>query len=210
MNFQITKKKLHHIDSPEKINQRIRFNLIRHKGTVSDIPVSKLFKSFASTLKKTDPLIVFHPFQADKQHYSSLVTAKQIHSIDDNKIPQFFKVLSSETVVLPQWVFSNIIRSFPRGLIPTPYYWQMAWILSLLYKNLPQSRGRNGQNWFPLLWEHLHFHDHLKQAIMMHPLWTSADPSNPPFFMCSSVIWQPLVKKWKCLAEKSNSTKFPV
>jgi hypothetical protein len=59
-------------------------------GTISDIPVSKLFKSFASTLKKADPSIVFHPFQASKQHYSSLVTAKKNHSIEDSKIHQFF------------------------------------------------------------------------------------------------------------------------
>jgi hypothetical protein len=63
-DFPYYKKPQARIDSSEKINQRIRFNLIRHKGTVSDIPVSKLFKSFASTLKKADPSLVFHPFQA--------------------------------------------------------------------------------------------------------------------------------------------------
>jgi hypothetical protein len=51
-----------------KCNQRIRFNLIRHRGTVADIPVLKLFKSFTSTLKKADPFIIILPFQASKQH----------------------------------------------------------------------------------------------------------------------------------------------
>jgi hypothetical protein len=32
------------------LSQRIRFNLIRHQGTVSDTPTGKLFKSFLTTL----------------------------------------------------------------------------------------------------------------------------------------------------------------
>lgn len=54
-----------HFVSSEKLNQRIRFNFIRHKES---------FHSFATTLKKADPSIIIHPFQASKQHYSSLAT----------------------------------------------------------------------------------------------------------------------------------------
>ncbi len=57
-----------------KCNQQIRFNLIHHRGAVADIPVLKLFKSFTSTLKKADSSVIIHPFQASKQHYSSLST----------------------------------------------------------------------------------------------------------------------------------------
>jgi hypothetical protein len=71
-DFPEYKKPQAQIDSSDKVNQRIMFNLIHHKGTVSDIPVCKLFKSFASTLKKADPSLFFHPFQASKQHYSHL------------------------------------------------------------------------------------------------------------------------------------------
>jgi hypothetical protein len=67
-----------------KISQRIRFNLIRHRGIVSDIPTLKLFKSFAVTLKKADPSIIILPFKASKQHYSSLSTLK-IHSSHGRK-----------------------------------------------------------------------------------------------------------------------------
>lgn len=70
------------ITSNTKLNQRIRFNLICHRGTVADIPSVKLFKSFTSTLKKVDPSIIILPFHLAKQHYSSLVTLKQIQSMD--------------------------------------------------------------------------------------------------------------------------------
>jgi hypothetical protein len=38
------------IITKEKINQRIRLNLIHHCGTVADIPTIKLFKSFVTAL----------------------------------------------------------------------------------------------------------------------------------------------------------------
>ena len=66
------------ITTKTKLNQRIRFNLIHHRGTVADIPAIKLFKLFTSTLKKVDPSINILPFHSSKQHYSSLITKKQI------------------------------------------------------------------------------------------------------------------------------------
>ena len=74
-----------------KLNQCIRFNLIRHHGTVADIPTVKLFKSFATTLKTIDPSMNILPFHSDKQHYSSLITLIQIQNMEDNKLGQFFK-----------------------------------------------------------------------------------------------------------------------
>jgi hypothetical protein len=38
------------IKATSSISQRILFNLIRHRGTLSNIPSCKLFKSFFSTL----------------------------------------------------------------------------------------------------------------------------------------------------------------
>jgi len=74
-----------------KISQRSCFDLIRHRGTVSDIPTLKLFKSFATTLRKADPSIIILPFKASKQHYSSLSTLKHIQTMEENKLSQFFK-----------------------------------------------------------------------------------------------------------------------
>jgi hypothetical protein len=61
-----------------KINQRIHFNLIRHRGTSADTPTLKLFKSFTTTLKKADPSLIILPFLDFKQHYSSLSTINHI------------------------------------------------------------------------------------------------------------------------------------
>jgi hypothetical protein len=77
------------ITSTIKVNQRMRFNLIRHRGTVADIPSLKLFKSFTSTLKKVDPSIFILPYLSSKQHYSSLVTLKRIENMEENKLPIF-------------------------------------------------------------------------------------------------------------------------
>jgi hypothetical protein len=58
---------------------------------VADIPAVKLFKSFTTTLKTVDPSINILPFHSSKQRYSSLTTLKQIQSMEDNKLGQFFK-----------------------------------------------------------------------------------------------------------------------
>jgi len=44
------KNPTNHISPAEKISQQIRFNLIRHRGTLADIPSLKLCKSFITTL----------------------------------------------------------------------------------------------------------------------------------------------------------------
>jgi hypothetical protein len=64
------------------VNQRICFNLIRHRGTTSDILTMKLFKSFMTTLKKADPSLIILPFASSKPHYSSLPTIKHIQSME--------------------------------------------------------------------------------------------------------------------------------
>ena len=44
------KNPTNHISPAEKISQQIRFNLIRHRGTLAGIPSLKLCKSFITTL----------------------------------------------------------------------------------------------------------------------------------------------------------------
>jgi hypothetical protein len=93
------KKPENSIDSTTKVNQCMRFNLICHRGTSADIPILKLFKSFTSSLKKSDPSIIILPFSASKQHYSSISTIKQINSLDENA--SIFQIIPSETTILP-------------------------------------------------------------------------------------------------------------
>jgi hypothetical protein len=63
------KKPQRQIDSKTPVNQHIRFNLIQHRGVNADIPVLKLFKSFASAFKKAGPSLIILPFHSNKQHY---------------------------------------------------------------------------------------------------------------------------------------------
>jgi hypothetical protein len=79
------------IQPPPNMSQRIQFNLICHRGTVCDVPTGKLFKSFLTTMQNADSSLIVLPFQAAKQHYSSLANLKQIQNIDDTKLLQFFK-----------------------------------------------------------------------------------------------------------------------
>ncbi len=90
-NLPVYEQPKDQIITKEKINQRIRFNLIRHRGTVANIPTIQLFKSFETTLKTVDPLINIIPFHSAKQHYSLLITLKQIQNMEENKLSQFFK-----------------------------------------------------------------------------------------------------------------------
>jgi hypothetical protein len=53
------------------LSQRIRFNLICHRGTISDIPIGKSFKSFLTTMCNADSSLIVLPYQSAKQHYSS-------------------------------------------------------------------------------------------------------------------------------------------
>ena len=181
-DFPDYKKPQARIDSSEKLNQRIRFNLIRHKGTVSDIPVSKLFKSFASTLKKADPSLVFHPFQASKQHYSSLVTAKQIFSIDDNKIHQFFKSYHQKQLFSLSGYFHVSSALPPDELFHLPLIDE--WLESYRYyiKICPSQAEEMVKIGLLCYGSTFIFRDHLKQAIMTHPLWTPDNPASPPIF----------------------------
>jgi hypothetical protein len=42
-------------------------------------------------MKQADQSLIILPFQATKQHYSSLSTLKHIKSMEENKLNQFFK-----------------------------------------------------------------------------------------------------------------------
>lgn len=87
------------VNTTKKLNQHIRFNLIRHWGTNSDIPTLKLFKSFSTVLCYMDLSLIILPYQASKQHYSSLTTLKQISSIDDHKMLQFLNLIINANII---------------------------------------------------------------------------------------------------------------
>jgi hypothetical protein len=50
-----------HINEPYIVNQRIYFNLVRHRGAASNIHTLKLLKSFTTTLCNIDPTLAILP-----------------------------------------------------------------------------------------------------------------------------------------------------
>jgi hypothetical protein len=149
---------------------------------VSDIPVGKLFKSFASTMKKADPSLVFHPFQASKQHYSSLVTSKQIQTIEDNKSHQFFKSYHQKQLFSLSGYF-HISSALPHDeLFHLPLIDE--WLETHRYyiKICPSQAEEMVKIGILCYGSIFIFRDHLKQAIMYHPLWIPIDANSPPIF----------------------------
>jgi hypothetical protein len=71
-------------------HQHIRFNLLRHRGIVSDIPTIQLFEEFAMALRTADPMLAFLPYESSKQHYSSINTQQQIQTINSQHLQTFF------------------------------------------------------------------------------------------------------------------------
>jgi hypothetical protein len=49
------------------VNQRLRFNLIRHRNSANSATTLELFKSFVTALRKSDQFLAILPFQASKQ-----------------------------------------------------------------------------------------------------------------------------------------------
>jgi hypothetical protein len=170
------------IESHPNLTQRIRFNLIRHRGTICDVPTIKLFKSFTATLHNADSSVVFLPYQASKQHYSSITNLKQIQAVDQSRLLQFFKPyhmkqqysLSGYFHISSTLTFDQI-RSLPsidEWLDTYNYYIklcpsqneEMTQIRALCYSSIFMYR------------------EDLMEAILSHPLWTPTDPSKPPIF----------------------------
>lgn len=170
------------INDSSIINQRIRFNLIRHRGTNSSTPTVKLFKSFASTLRNIDSNLAILPYLSSKQHYSSLTNIKQINAVDDNRLHQYFKPFYqrqyyslsgyfhisssltfdelSQSHALDEWLDSN--RYYMR--LCTSQDEEMIQLGALLYSNIFMYR------------------EDLKHAIQQHPLWNFSPDSKPPVF----------------------------
>jgi len=98
-----------HVDSKEKLSKRIQFNLIRHRGAHSDTKVLELFKSFTTTLKKADPSLIIHPFQASQQHFSSLATQKTNTNNGKPKAPPILQIISSKTDIFFKWLLPHFI-----------------------------------------------------------------------------------------------------
>jgi hypothetical protein len=166
-----------------KLHQRICFNLIHHRGVTSDAPAIKLFKSFASSLKRADPSLIILPFHASKQHYSSLPTLKHIQTVEENKLPQFFQSyhprqyysISGYFHVSSELTFNDLISmpAVAEGLDSNRYF----------IKACPSQSEEMVHVGVLCYGNTLTFCEDLKRAIIDHPLWSPTDADNPPIFV---------------------------
>jgi len=174
-----SRKPQDHVDSKEPINQRICFNLIRHRGAHSETKALNLFKSFAMTLKKADPSLIIHPFQASQQHFSSLATLKQIQIMENQKIHQFFKSYhQKQTYSLSGYFLITSALSFDTLFqIPSVSKWLHSY---QYYTRICPSQVEEMVKIGALCYSSTFiFRDHLKQAIMAHQLWPQAESDQP-------------------------------
>jgi hypothetical protein len=81
--------------------QHLRLNLIRHRGAYSSFQTLELFHSFTLALRAADPLLVILPVAATKQHYASISSAKQIQTVDENKMKLFFQSFNKKQKITP-------------------------------------------------------------------------------------------------------------
>jgi hypothetical protein len=56
---------------------------------VSNVPTLQLLKEFAINLQIADHMLAFLPYEASKQHYSSINTLKQIQILNAQKLHTF-------------------------------------------------------------------------------------------------------------------------
>jgi hypothetical protein len=170
------------IKSPSNLSQCIRFNLIRHRSTISDIPTLKLFKSFAATICNADSSIVILPYQAAKQRYSSLTNLKQIQAVNDHRLLQFFKpYYQKQQYSLSGYLHVSSTISFEQlQAIPKIEEWLDTYNY---YIKLCPSQTEEMMQIGALCYSNLFmYREDLKAAIITHPLWTPQDPTNPPIF----------------------------
>jgi len=74
-----------------KINQSIRFNLIRSRNSDTSTPMLQLFKSFVTALEDSDQFLSLLSLNSSKQTLPSMSNKSQIASADKNKTQLYFK-----------------------------------------------------------------------------------------------------------------------
>jgi hypothetical protein len=182
--------KLAYVPTPEdstqdihgELCQNFQFNIIRHRGSIGSSTTLSLFKSFTSALRSSDSSILILPYSANKQHFSPLSTIKQINSLEDNQMLQYYKPfyhrqlysLSGYFHISSQLSFNDIMSQHrvQEWLDSNQYFIklcpsqeeEMIPLGALCYSHILMSR------------------DDLKDAIYKHPLWKSHFPSISPIF----------------------------
>lgn len=164
------------LSPPKQLSQWVRFNLICHRGTISDIPALKTFKSFMTTLCNADPSLIILPYQVSKQHYSSLTNIKQIQTIDEPKLYQFLRpYYQKQMYSLSGYLHISSTLSFNElTSIPSIVEWLDTY--NYFIKLCPSQTEEMTQIDALCYSKVFIYREDLKSAILSHPLWTSKIP----------------------------------
>jgi hypothetical protein len=195
-------------DEEYTLHQHIRFNLLRHRGVESDIPTLQLFREFTTALRVADPMLTILPYEASKQHYSSINTSKQIQALDAQKFHKFFRsyyqrqlyYLSRFFHICTALTFQDLTahNSVAEWLDTYQYYVKLC---PSQHEEMVQVGGLCYSNV-------LMHHEELKQVIMKHPIWNYPDPQ-PIFdvYVSNFIADNKKAKMLFVLAEKSQQDK---
>jgi hypothetical protein len=154
------------------ILQRIRFNLIRHRfAKTSELSTLQLFKSFMGALRQADKHLNVLPCDSTKQHYTSLVSSKQIETLNDHQLHLYFHPWhKKQHYSLSGYLHLNTMMSFTELMTQTPV---AEWLDTYQYSaRLCPSQTEEmfiigalcyGSTWL--------FREDLKLHIQQHPVW---------------------------------------
>jgi hypothetical protein len=168
------------LDTP--IQQRFRLNLIRHRfARTTDIKNIQLFESFTIALCKADTQISILPIDSKKQQYTSLVSTKQIDSLNERQLALYFTPWFKEQhYSLSGFIHISSALSLQELLDQIPV---AEWLDTYQYsvKKCPsQSEEMSmvgalcyGSSWI--------YREDLKLKILQHPVWNNfnIDPDHP-------------------------------
>ncbi len=196
-----------HVNMTPPTNQRIRFNLIRHRGTVGSSSTLKLFKSFCTTLRNNDQTLTILPYQTSQQHYSSLTNIKQIQAVDENRMNIYFRSFHSRQYYSLSGYF-HISSSMTLDTLKS-HPAIAEWLDSNRY--YLKACSSNSEEMVPigaLCFSSIYINrDDLKVSIQHHPSWIFKNDESPPIFDLHPMDFIGPNKKSKMIFVTSEKSK---
>jgi hypothetical protein len=136
-----------HLGEEQTPQQDLRLNLIQHCRAASSLKSINLFKGFILALRAADPLLVVLPYAASKQHYTPITSNKQVHSVEGNKMLQFFQPCYKNNSFLLVAI-STSSPPFPTKTSSKILRWKNGWTCIATHSSYAQVRQRK---WFQLV-----------------------------------------------------------
>jgi len=187
-------------------HQHIRFNLLWHRGVISDIPTLQLFKEFVTVLWLADPMLTILPYESSKQHYSSISTSKQIQVLNAQKLHTFFRsYYQKQHYSLSGYFHIRMALTFDEMI---PHEKVMEWLdVYYYYMKLCPSQQEEMIPIGALCYSNVFMHcKELKQAIMKSVAWNRSNFSAIFDIYISDLIGKG--KKTKMLFVSSEKSKY--